>query len=88
MSERRVSSALRRQIEDRAGELCEYCRSPASVSSQPFSVEHIVPRVRGGASTADNLALACQGCNNHKYDKIEGADPTSGEVVALYHHAP
>jgi hypothetical protein len=48
-------------------------------------VEHIIPRVRGGESTADNLALSCQGCNNHKYDKIEGSDPAGGKVVPLYH---
>lgn len=33
----------------------------------------------------DNLALACQGCNNHKYIKTEGGDPVSGEMVPLYH---
>src|SRR5277367_3014361 len=85
MSERRVPIALRRQVGERAGGLCEYCRSPASVSSQPFAVEHIIPKVRGGESTADNLALSCQGCNNHKYDKIDGIDPAGRDVVALYH---
>jgi hypothetical protein len=64
---------------------CEYCRSPASISSQPFSVEHIVPKARGGTSTADNLALACQGCNNHKYDKIAVRDPAGGDMVPIYH---
>lgn len=33
----------------------------------------------------DNLALACQGCNNHKYTKTDGYDPTSGEQVPLFH---
>jgi hypothetical protein len=31
------------------------------------------------------LALACQGCNNHKYVKTEGYDPVRGELVPLYH---
>jgi hypothetical protein len=30
------------------------------------------------------LALICQGCNNHKYDKIEGLDPKSKALVDLY----
>lgn len=29
--------------------------------------------------------MACQGCNNHKYIKIEGCDPITGENKALYH---
>ena len=52
---------------------------------QPFSVEHIEPRSRQGAHTLDNLALACQGCNTHKYTKNEGCEPITGERVALYH---
>lgn len=85
MSEPRVPVTLRRHVEARAAGRCEYCRSPASISSQPFSVEHILPKARGGISTAENLALACQGCNNHKYDKIEVPDPASGDVVPVYH---
>jgi hypothetical protein len=52
---------------------------------QPFSVEHIIPRQAGGETMLDNLALACQGCNGHKYVKIEGVDPISGELVSLFH---
>jgi 5-methylcytosine-specific restriction endonuclease McrA len=85
MSEKRVPAALCRETAERAGGCCEYCRSQARVAVQPFSVEHVVPKSRGGETTPDNLALACQGCNNHKYDKIEGRDPVSGDVVRLYH---
>lgn len=84
-SEPRIPAALRKLVEERARGLCEYCRSPASISSQPFSVEHIHPKARTGDSTAENLALACQGCNNHKYNKVDARDPASGEVVPLYH---
>lgn len=41
---------------------------------QPFSIEHIIPKSQGGETTLDNLAFSCQGCNNHKYNKIEGYD--------------
>lgn len=33
----------------------------------------------------DNLALACQGCNNHKHVKTEWIDPINKIVVSLYH---
>jgi hypothetical protein len=55
------------------------------VSTQPFSVEHIIPLDRGGKNESDNLALACQGCNNHKYNKTEAYDPVSHQLVPLYH---
>jgi len=52
---------------------------------QPFSVDHITPRSREGISSLDNLALACQGCNNHKYFRTEGTDPVTGSVTPLFH---
>lgn len=48
-------------------------------------MEHIIPRSQDGKTTLDNLALACQGCNGHKYNKTEGSDPVRGEIVSLYH---
>lgn len=32
----------------------------------------------------ENLALACQGCNNIKFTKIDAADPESGTIVPLF----
>jgi len=52
---------------------------------QSFSIEHILPRSKGGETTSINLALACQGCNNHKYTKVDGRDPITGDNVLLYH---
>lgn len=85
MSRLRVTAQQRRVVEKRAQGCCEYCLNQARFSSQPFAVEHIIPSVKGGEATLDNLALACQGCNNHKYDKIEGFDPVSKKAVPLYH---
>jgi HNH endonuclease len=52
---------------------------------QPFSVEHIIPRSRDGDSSRDNLALSCQGCNNHKYNHTEGLDPATECAAPLFH---
>jgi hypothetical protein len=84
MPEPRISASLRRQVYSRAHGCCEYCRSQERFAPDTFSVEHTVARVHGGATAAHNLALACQGCNNHKYDKIEAVDPATGQVVPLY----
>ena len=35
--------------------------------------------------TAENLALACQGCNNYKYNRVYGTDSVTSEAVPLYH---
>ena len=85
MSDQRVPTELRQRVIERAQGCCEYCRSQSAYATQSFSVEHILPRARGGTTTLDNLAQACQGCNNHKYDKTEARDPVSGQIVPLFH---
>jgi hypothetical protein len=85
MAERRINPELRRLVIERARGCCEYCRSQSSYATHVFSVEHILARARGGPTTLDNLALACQGCNNHKYDKSDGVDPVNGRRAPLYH---
>lgn len=77
-------SQLKQTIIERARGCCEYCRSQALFSTQAYSVEHIIPVSYGGETVSDNLALACQGCNNHKYTKTKGRDLVSGEMVPLY----
>jgi 5-methylcytosine-specific restriction endonuclease McrA len=80
-----ITISLKKTIVERANGCCEYCRSQERFATQSFSVEHICPQGRGGKTTLDNLALACQGCNNHKYTKTEAYDPETGEVVPLFH---
>ena len=84
MSSERPTPAVRRQVIERAQGCCEYCFAQRRFSSDPFSVEHVVPRSRSGGSELGNLALACQGCNNFKYTHLSGVDPVSGAEAALY----
>ena len=69
----------------RAEGCCEYCRSQERYATQAFSVEHIVPRQSDGRTALENLALACQGCNNHTWTKTAAPDPVSAAVVPLFH---
>lgn len=85
MLEKRITAQQKRAVFERAEGCCEYCRSQVRFAVQPFSIEHIVPRSRGGKTNMDNLALACQGCNNHKYTTVHGRDPVTGEIVPIYH---
>ena len=83
MGERKIG--LREFVIRRAQGRCEYCRSPAAFAHQSFSLEHIRPRSRRGKRSPANLALSCQGCNNHKYDRTKFRDPISGNYAVLYH---
>jgi hypothetical protein len=48
-------------------------------------VEHIIPLSKGGKNGLDNLAFACQGCNNRKYTNVEAVDPVTLSIVSLFH---
>lgn len=72
-------------VTQRAQGCCEYCRSQLRFSPDPFAIEHIFPLAKGGSSKLDNLALSCQGCNNHKYIYTTSIDPTTGQTVPLFH---
>lgn len=85
MTERYIPAALRRLVMERAAGYCEYCRCPAKYAAQSFAIEHIVPRQAGGPTVADNLALACQGCNAHKAIKTMADDPATHMPAQLYH---
>ena len=63
----------------------EYCRSQARFSPDPSSIKHIIPPAAGGTDDLPNLALSCQGCNNHKYNKTHGRDPVTEEPAPLFH---
>lgn len=75
---------LKDLIFERAKGLCEYCKSPANISSQPFAIEHIFPQSKGGETIESNLALSCQGCNNFKYNKTTNIDIITNEEVNLF----
>ncbi len=81
----RLSGKQRKVIAERASWCCEYCRSQAHFSPDPFSIEHIFPRSCGGTHELSNMAFSCQGCNNFKHTCIEAPDPLSGENVPLFH---
>lgn len=71
-------------VAERAAGIYEYCRCPEAYSSTKFSIEHIIPRSKGGDDHQENLAFACQGCNNIKASKVIGINPESLEAIPLF----
>jgi HNH endonuclease len=80
-----ISAAKRKTVIDRAAGCCEYCWSQARFATQSFSVEHILPRALGSNDELENLALSCQGCNNHKFIKTALLDPITNLEANLFH---
>ncbi len=79
-----VSEQVRRAVERRAGERCEYCRAPQRVAGYRFHVEHVVPRSHGGSDDLSNLALSCATCNFAKGATIAALDRDTGTRVPLF----
>jgi hypothetical protein len=84
MSRSYVSAALRQRVAVAAHHRCGYCLSAEAVVGLPMEIEHIVPEALGGATTEDNLWLACQACNGHKSKRVSGTDPTTGISVRFF----
>jgi 5-methylcytosine-specific restriction endonuclease McrA len=54
----------RKAVFARDGGRCAYCAAPAT------SLDHVVPRSRGGPHTWDNVVASCARCNHTKADRI------------------
>ena len=85
MRKERSAEQTKREVFEKASGICEYCRSRKDYSPDPFAVEHILPRVRGGTDAPSNLALSCHGCNGHKHTKTKAVDAITHESVLLFH---
>ncbi len=55
----------RKNILRRDGFKCAYCGR----SDIPLTIDHIIPKARGGDDTWENLVAACTICNNKKGDR-------------------
>ena len=64
---------------------CQYCGKKGT----PFdlTLDHVMPRSRGGKTLAENLVAACQTCNNRKGDRTpdEARMPLLMNPAALYY---
>jgi 5-methylcytosine-specific restriction endonuclease McrA len=54
----------RRAIFARDGGRCVYCRAPAT------SIDHVLPRSRGGTHVWENVVSCCRRCNHAKADRV------------------
>ncbi len=85
MAQMYVPAALRREVRARAVECCEYCLIPEQFAFASHWVDHIIAEKHGGQTAADNLALSCIICNQHKGTDLTSIDPQTGQITPLFH---
>jgi 5-methylcytosine-specific restriction endonuclease McrA len=54
----------RHMVYKRDDHMCQYCGSIKNLT-----IDHVMPRSRGGKDTWENMVVACMPCNTHKGDK-------------------
>jgi hypothetical protein len=79
-----IPAPLRRLVIQRADNRCEYCKISQAGQVATFHIDHIVPVVAGGATTSENLALACVSCSLRKGARQTLEDSETGEVVSIF----
>ncbi len=47
----------------RDGEACVWCRRPLPAGHRDASLEHVVPKLKGGPAWPENEVAACRSCN-------------------------
>lgn len=57
----------RRNIAKRDHATCQYCGAQPGIEA--VTIDHVLPRSRGGASAWDNCVTACVSCNARKADR-------------------
>lgn len=57
----------RRNVIERDEATCQYCGRRAEMST--LTIDHVVPKSRGGQTCWENVVAACTGCNDSKGDR-------------------
>lgn len=66
----------------RPGHVCYWCHRP--LSKRKATIDHYVPRSRGGSNSPDNIVLACLKCNQERHHRvIVPIDATQEEKAKL-----
>jgi hypothetical protein len=63
---RMILRPTRANILLRDEETCQYCGK----QSRELTLDHVLPRSRGGQSTWDNLVASCRACNGRKGNRL------------------
>jgi 5-methylcytosine-specific restriction endonuclease McrA len=76
----KVPPVSRREVLRRDNHTCQYCGS-----TRHLTLDHVIPRSKGGGHTWDNVVTACQRCNTSKGSRLL---PETGMVLRTKPKAP
>jgi HNH endonuclease len=79
-----IPASLRRLTIQRANDRCEYCKIAQAGQVATFHIDHILPVVANGETTAENLALACVSCSLKKGARQEIKDVETDTKVLFF----
>ncbi|NEP02330.1 MAG: HNH endonuclease [Symploca sp. SIO2E9] len=57
----KIPPVNRREVLKRDRHICQYCGS-----TKELTLDHVIPRSKGGKHSWDNVVIACQQCNSRK----------------------
>lgn len=61
----KVPPVNRREVLRRDNHTCQYCGS-----TKNLTIDHVIPRSKGGQHSWDNVVAACERCNSAKGDRL------------------
>lgn len=61
----KVPPVNRREVLKRDNYTCQYCGS-----TRKLTIDHVIPRSKGGSHSWDNVVAACERCNSAKGDRL------------------
>jgi len=61
----RITRPSRSMIYKRDRNKCQYCGA-----TKKLTIDHVIPRSKGGGDTWENMVVACSSCNIKKGDKL------------------
>jgi 5-methylcytosine-specific restriction endonuclease McrA len=61
----KIPPVSRREVLRRDNHACQYCGS-----SKRLTLDHVIPRSKGGQHTWNNVVAACESCNSRKGDRL------------------
>lgn len=81
----------RKNIMVRDDNLCQYCG--IKLGKTGGTIDHVIPRAKGGQTSYTNCVAACKACNNHKADRTPEAvglklksKPKKPTFMVIYKH--
>ena|SRR5437868_3064314 len=79
-----INENLRKLVENRANDHCEYCLISISDTYFGGEIDHILSIKHHGKTDVDNLALACQPCNRNKGTDIGSFSHSSRSFIRFF----